>query len=133
MRYPIIKTIFMKECREMLRDRRSLAIMFGIPLLLYPLLTVLIASIGLAKSKQLAENPATIAVINASEAPHLLEMMNRKTSGVKLEAPKDPTTDLTEGKLDVIVVVPPQAERDALVGKENPITMRLDRSRTTSL
>ena len=74
MRWSIIKIVFWKECREMLRDRRSLAIMFGIPLLLYPLMTVLVASIGLAKSKQLTEHPVKLFVTHPENAPRLMEL-----------------------------------------------------------
>jgi ACR3 family arsenite efflux pump ArsB len=45
----IVKTVFFKELREMLRDRRSLAVMFGVPLVLYPLLTIALASLGSSK------------------------------------------------------------------------------------
>ena len=32
----IVKTVFLKELRAVLRDRRSLAVMFGVSLVLYP-------------------------------------------------------------------------------------------------
>ena len=34
IRLGIVRTVFVKELREMLRDRRSLAVMFGLPLVL---------------------------------------------------------------------------------------------------
>ncbi|HEX8522707.1 MAG TPA: ABC transporter permease, partial [Tepidisphaeraceae bacterium] len=129
----IVKTVFLKECREMLRDRRSLAIMFGIPLLLYPLMTVLVASIGLAKTKQLAERPVSIVVLNATEAPKLLDLMHEDISGIHVEKAKDPPADLSAGRIDAVVELRANSEQDALAGKENPITIRLDRSRTTAL
>src|SRR5580765_1688464 len=117
----------------MLRDRRSLAIMFGIPLLLYPLMTVLVASIGLAKTKQLTEHPVNLVVIDGTKAPRLVEMMGEEKSGVKIAVSSDPAADLALGKLDAIIEVPAGAERDALAGRENAIQVRLDRSRTESL
>ena len=133
MRFPIIKTVFLKECREMLRDRRSLAIMFGVPLLLYPLMTVLVASIGLAKSKQIAEHPVKLVVLNSKDAPRLIELMHEESSGMRLAESKDPPADLARGELDAIVEIPPRAQADALAGRENSIPVRLDRSRTTSM
>ncbi len=133
MRFRIVKTVFLKECREMLRDRRSLAIMFGIPLLLYPLMTVLVASIGIAKTKQLAERPVSVAVLNGIQAPKLLDMMHEPGNGIVVENAKDPPADLITGKIDAVVDVPTNAEADALQGKENAIAVRLDRSRTTSM
>jgi sodium transport system permease protein len=133
MRFYIVKTVFLKECREMLRDRRSLAIMFGIPLLLYPLMTVLVASIGMAKTKQLSERPVSVAVLNGDQAPKLVDMMHEAENGVVVDKPKDPSADLVTGTIDAIVEIPPNAEADALQGKENAIAVRLDRSRTTSI
>ena len=133
MRWNIVKTVFWKECREMLRDRRSLAIMFGIPLLLYPLMTVLVAGIGLAKTKQLTETPVKLAVVNETQAPHLAEMMRQEKSGFIITHSNDPSAELALGQLDAVLEVPPQAETDALAGRENPITVRLDRSRTESM
>ena len=40
MRFSIVRSVFAKELREMLRDRRSLTVMFGLPLVLYPLLAI---------------------------------------------------------------------------------------------
>ena len=51
MRGEIIRQVFLKELRETLRDRRSLAIMFGIPLLVYPLLTVGFATLSASRRR----------------------------------------------------------------------------------
>ena len=40
MKFDIIASVFKKELRELLRDRRSLAVMIGIPLVLYPLVAI---------------------------------------------------------------------------------------------
>src|SRR5215216_2407111 len=116
MRWHIVRTIFWKECREMLRDRRSLAIMFGIPLLLYPLMTVLVASIGMAKTKQLTETPVKLFVTNPQYAPHLIELIKDEKSGITLTESTNPRADLTQAKLDAVIDVPQDAEREALAG-----------------
>src|ERR1043165_8793445 len=81
MRFSIIKIVFLKELREMLRDRRSLTIMFGIPLVLYPILLLLIGSIGISKKKQFTETPARVAIVNESAAPHLTKRFMAADSG----------------------------------------------------
>jgi sodium transport system permease protein len=134
VRLSIIKIVFFKELREMLRDRRSLAIMFGIPLVLYPLLTVTIGSVGLTKKKQLTEREAKVFVVNGPDAPRLVEMLREKDSGVTVVTNiKEPRADLTDGKIDAIVTVPPNAEADAMAAKDVDIVTQLDRSRTSSL
>ena len=62
MRLNLVRAVFFKELREMLRDRRSLAVMFGLPLVLYPLLAIGIATLGSNKKKELTERPAKVAL-----------------------------------------------------------------------
>ena len=40
MRFNIIKEIFKKEILELVRDKKNLFMMFILPILMYPLLTV---------------------------------------------------------------------------------------------
>src|SRR5438067_797784 len=132
MRLSIIKIVFFKELREMLRDRRSLTIMFGIPLVLYPILLLLIGSIGMSKKKQFTETPARVAIVNGDGAPELLELFTVKDSGCTLSPTETPDEDLSAGKIDAVVIVPDNTQKDALAGKEPEITVKLDRSRTQS-
>lgn len=117
----------------MLRDRRSLAIMFGVPLVLYPLLTVVIGTIGISKQKELSEKPARVAIVNASAAPHLAEMLKAPDSGVTVTDPQQPDQELVEGTIDAVIVIPQGAQADALDSKPAEILLRLDRSRTQSM
>src|SRR5437773_5425450 len=132
MRFRIIRIVFLKELREMLRDRRSLTIMFGIPLVLYPILLLLIGSIGISKKKQFTETPARVAVVNGEAAPRLVDLLEEKDSGAEVKPSEHPEADLAAGNLDAVVIVPPGAQADALAGGEPQITVKLDRSRTSS-
>src|SRR5204863_8932784 len=113
MRFSIVKIVFLKELREMLRDRRSLTIMFGIPLVLYPILLLLIGTIGSSKKKQFTETPARVAVVNQEAAPQLVMLMTAKDSGVELKPSDAPDSELSAGHLDAVVIVPDRAEADA--------------------
>src|SRR2546421_4583594 len=84
IRFPVVKAVFVKELREMLRDRRSLTVMFGLPLVLYPLLAIGIASLGEAKQRELTERVARVVVTDAASVPHLAEQLRDKDSGVEL-------------------------------------------------
>jgi sodium transport system permease protein len=133
VRLSVINIVFRKELREMLRDRRSLAIMFGIPLVLYPLLTVIIGTVGFSKKEQLTKREAKVAVVNAQDAPQLVTLLTEKDSGVGIVAPQDPRADLASGKIDAIVVVPEDAEKRALAAEDVDLVTQLDRSRTSTL
>ena len=74
LRFSIVKTVFLKEFREMLRDRRSLAVMFGVPLVLYPVLTIALATLSKAKVDDLKGTRNRVALVNKDAAPELARM-----------------------------------------------------------
>ena len=76
MRFDIIKTVFFKELRELLRDRRSLLVMFGLPLVFYPILTIVTASVGQNRQEQLRQEQAKIVLINQGSAPQLITLIH---------------------------------------------------------
>ena len=133
IRLDIVRTVFAKELREMLRDRRSLAVMFGLPLVLYPLLAIGIASLGHSKQQQLTDTPARVSVQNAADAPELLARLQREGTGIELkDLPPDFEQSLQRGDLDAVVAVPEKAQARAVAGEPVEITVRLDRSRTVA-
>ena len=90
LRLSIVKTVFLKELREMLRDRRSLAVMFGVPLVLYPLLTIALATLGKAKVDTLKETRYKIALVNRAAAPELARRLAVEEAGVEVFEAADP-------------------------------------------
>src|SRR5271157_3897722 len=62
MRWSIIRTIWFREMRDQLRDRRTLFMIVGLPLVLYPLLgfAVLQFAVGFT------EKPSLIGVVTGS-------------------------------------------------------------------
>src|SRR5687768_14757816 len=127
MRLSIINIVFLKELREMLRDRRSLTIMFGIPLILYPGLTIVISMVGMSKEKELKDRIVHVAVQNEEAAPNLMRLMRDPKSGfAPTTKPSDPEADLAAGKLDATIDVPPNAEAELLASRPAEITVQLD-------
>src|SRR5262249_3301627 len=114
MRLEIVKIVFLKELRETLRDRRSMVIMFGIPILLYPLLMLGAAGLGASKVQRLTQKVARVAVVNGTAAPHLLSLIQAQNSGLRIIPTTDPKAALTVDRIDAFIVVPPDAEQAAL-------------------
>ncbi len=78
-------TVFLKEVRENLRDRRTLISAFLTGPLLGPLLLVLLLNITLTRELDKAEKPLPLPVIGAEYAPNLIAAL--KAGGV---VPKPP-------------------------------------------
>src|SRR6476659_7898322 len=131
VRFDVIATVSKKELRELLRDRRSLAVMIGIPLVLYPLVAIGVSPLGQKKFQEERAHPAQVAIRNPGAAPKLRELLEDESSGMKLLQPADVEQALRTGAADAAIDIPPETEQRALAGEETPqITVRLDRSRT---
>jgi sodium transport system permease protein len=134
MRFDVIRTVFRKELREMLRDRRSLAVMFGIPLLLYPLVAIGMATLGSQRKKELTDQTAKVVINDAESVPHLVHLMNGQYTGltaVMLPA-DDAEQALKAGNVSAVIDVPPDAQRRSIGGEQVELRVRLDRSRTAT-
>ena len=84
MRLSIIRIIFFKEITEALRDRVTLFVLVGLPLLIYPLAMVAIG--GVAKHLEAVQDRQvnTVAVWGAGAAP-LFDRLNATNSYLTLE------------------------------------------------
>ncbi len=131
MRRSHVKAVFVKELRETLRDRRSMIVMFGIPLILYPLITLAVAGLGLSRQKKLADQVDLVAVVNAQAAPELLARLKADKQLKIYDAP-DPRQALADRRIDGVLFVPDQAQTDALAAKKVQFQLMIDRSRTES-
>ena len=65
MRWSIIRIIWLREMRDQLRDRRTLFMILGLPLLLYPIL----GAVVLQFAHGFSEEPSIIGVVTGSP-PH---------------------------------------------------------------
>ncbi len=133
MRFEIIRQVFQKEWRETLRDRRSLAVMFGVPLIVYPLLILITASISQGAAQRVRQQKMRVAVVNAGDAPHLVAEIERRDSGLRLARGLDEASEarraLDAKRVDAVLVVPPNAEADALASRPVSIRVLADNSR----
>lgn len=62
MRWSIIRTIWLREMRDQLRDRRTLFMIIGLPLILYPVLGAVVLQFAL----NFAEKPSVIGIVAGS-------------------------------------------------------------------
>ncbi|HEX7506018.1 MAG TPA: ABC transporter permease subunit/CPBP intramembrane protease [Polyangia bacterium] len=94
---------FAKELREALRDRRTLAIMILLPLVVYPLLSMLAAQVATGREKQREERPSTIAFAGSGPTRDALAAQIRAEPTSFTLLPGGATVDVEQGRLDVLV------------------------------
>jgi sodium transport system permease protein len=110
-------TVFLKELKDALRDRRTLTVVFITSVAMGPLMLVLLSSL-VGKYERRAE-AREIVVIGLDSAPTLRNFLERQTYTIKA-APADWEARLKDSKLgDPVVVVPGNFE-DALAHGEPP-------------
>jgi|GEM_PF-1355986 len=128
MRRSIVQAVFNKELMELLRNRRSLMVMFGVPLLLYPMLTIAVASLSQSKQDEMANHPANVAVINAQSTPRLIKLLNDPENKTVAWARRAEASKGLGGA-DVLITAPENYETDAIAGKNVKLTEEYDSSR----
>ncbi len=95
-------TVFLKEVRENLRDRRTLISAFLTGPLLGPMIFVMLINVTLNRELDKAEKPLAVPVIGAEYAPNLLLAL--KEGGVVPGAPvADPAQAVRKQDADVVL------------------------------
>ena len=99
-------TVFLKEIRENLRDRRTLISAFLTGPLLGPILLVMLLNIALNRELDKAEQPLSVPVIGAGYAPNLLDAL-RAGGVVPRPAVADPAQAVRKQDADVVLRIAP--------------------------
>ena len=115
---------FGKELREALRDRRTLAVMILLPLVVYPLLAMLAAQVATGREKQREERPSTVAVLGVGHTHDTLVARIKKNPTLFVLLPGGTGADVEAGRLDALVT-PADANADK-------VTVIFDASRDES-
>jgi sodium transport system permease protein len=98
---------FGKELREALRDRRTLAIMILLPLVIYPLLSMLAAQVATGREKQREERPSTIALAGTGPDRDALAAQILANPTLFLLLPSGTPADVEHGRLDLLLELAP--------------------------
>ena len=113
-----LRTVFAKELRDALRDRRTLMVVFITSIAIGPLLLVMLSTL-IDKLEKRAEAREIVA-IGLDHAPTLRNFLERQTYVVK-SAPADWEAQLKENQLgDPVVVIPADFE-DAIAHGDVPV------------
>lgn len=115
---------FAKEMREALRDRRTLAVMILLPLVVYPLLAMLAAQVATGRDKQRQDRPSTVAVVGEGPTREDFVSRIRKNTSQFILIQSGAASDVETGRLDALV------ELDAAEGTK--LTIVYDASRDES-
>jgi len=100
MNFNIIKTIFLKELTDTIRDSRTLFVMLILPLMLYPLLSIAGGQIIISQTKQIQEK--TIFININSDSEKLKDFMN-KNKEIKILETNNPIKDIENERINLFL------------------------------
>ncbi len=97
-----ILTVFWKEVRENLRDRRTVLNTLLTGPLMAPLMFALIINASISRELAKADKPLPVPVVGAEHAPNLIAALRRQGVEIK-DAPADPERAVREQDADLVL------------------------------
>ena len=123
----IVRHVFIKESRDLLRDRRALFFLFATPLLM-PILGVIGGVFVLWQIVRQTRDGLPIVIVNGEQLPRLVVELDDQTLLQLVDAPPDMERALQGGELMAVLEIPPDATER--LEAEEPITLTLTSSRS---
>lgn len=121
-------TVFLKEVKENLRDRRTLMSAFLTGPLLGPIMFVMLINVTLNRELDKADKPLPVPVIGAQYAPNLLNAL--REGGVVIKpAVADPAKTVHDQDADVVLRIAPDYGKAWRKGESGQVELFYDSSR----
>lgn len=127
MRAPWL-TVFSKEARENLRDRRTVLNSLVWGPLFGPLLFVILIGFVMNKATERAEKPLELPVAGAAHAPNLVAFL-RQNDVVVEDAPADPEQAVRDQDEELVLRIPEDFGERWREGRPAPVELVYDESR----
>ena len=124
-------TVYQKEVRENLRDRRSLFNSVLLGPILFPILFIGLAYFTSSKQQERVEQVLEVPVAGAQNAPNLVSFLEQQ--GVVIQpAPADPEASVSSQEVQVIIRIPVQFAEQWNAGEPAVVELIADPSRRES-
>ena len=121
-------TVYKKEIRENLRDRRALFNSVLLGPILFPILFIGLSYFTVSKQQEKAEKVLEVPVVGAQYAPNLINFLEQQGVIIK-EAPEDPEASVRKQDESVIIRIPEQFPEQWKEGKPAVVEVIADPSR----
>jgi sodium transport system permease protein len=102
-----IVTVFVKELRDTLRDRRAIISMFLVPTLLMPLITFGFAAVSIKLVKKAGREVPTVMIIGGEDSPAIRQTLEKQADFKIVPASPNYAERISQKKLRAAVEIPP--------------------------
>jgi sodium transport system permease protein len=131
---PDFITVYLKEMREVLRDRKTLIFMVLLPTLVVPLLMNLLIGFAMRAEKKAAEETLGYSVFGAEHLPELAESFEKGQGfrKVEIETIEQVAPAIAEGKIKFALVIPEGSAAQIEAGEQVAVELYYDNASVTS-
>jgi sodium transport system permease protein len=112
MKLKKVFSVFRKEFKDTLRDRRTVMVMILVPIVLYPLLFSLMGQMMMVGKKNLESEKSQIAFI--PDLPPLLDSLLHEDKNLEMSVSPNPAEDLTNRKVHAWLEVKNFVKKDSI-------------------
>jgi sodium transport system permease protein len=125
-------TVFSKEVKENMRDRRTMLTTFVVSPLMGPVLLAVLMAVMLNLERDRAEKPLEIPVVGAQFAPNFVQFLNQHGAIVK-PGPEKPEAAIQSRDFDAILRISPEFPKQWREGSSASVEILYDPSRQTAM
>ena len=123
MNWNHIVTVYLKELRDSLRDRRTLISMIVIPTLVMPAIMFGVGTVMTKVMKQARDEATSLVVVGGADSPQLVAALKAEKKFRIVEAKEDFKTLISEKKVRVAVELPSGFEAALKAGEAKTVTI----------
>ncbi|HEY3296167.1 MAG TPA: ABC transporter permease subunit/CPBP intramembrane protease [bacterium] len=132
MQMKLAKTIFFKELRDMLRDRRTLFIMVVLPMIMYPLLFIGMMQMLMFQLGKVEQKSSRIAIVGRENAVDLAQKVE-STSGVRITDTLSWQEKIVNADIDAALIILPGFGDSVAAGKIPTVELCYNNAKDISL
>src|SRR3954469_19957437 len=123
MNWKNILTVYLKELKDSLRDRRAIISIVVIPTLIMPALFFGVGKIAAGVvSKARQETPA-IAIVGGEDSPDIVRSLKESKKWRIVETPADWRQQISDKKIRAALQIPAEFEKKLKVGELDPVVI----------
>lgn len=126
-----IITIFKKQLIELLRDKRTVFVIFILPILLYPLMVVGFSQLSILLISKMAGETYNIVIEGENHAPDLISIIEADTQFALVEEPA-PDSALQRGDIELIIEIPKGFESKVDNGESDTLVIEYNGAKERS-
>jgi sodium transport system permease protein len=123
-----LRTVLIKECRDNLRDRRTILSSFSLALL-GPALFIGLMSFVLNTTIGESADPAEVTIVGAEYATNLVTFLESQNTEIEYLETDDPEDEITSRRHDLLLVIEPDFAERFTAGDATSVTLWHDSSK----